>query len=362
MGDDPFQREFVAQLLRSEAPAIAARAATVMGQIGAQGHWGADSHLAWREALESRVQELASSIGVGCPDELARRAAWARVAFEARGANVADLVLSLRALKRAAIESVPSEDSALVASALDGAIQAAESPAREPPPELSADAPHGRLAARYLLALLEGDRLRAARLVHDEVGAGRIGVPEVYRWVFMPVLRELGRMWHLGEVNVAEEHFATATTLAAMSQLAPLATRKPETGRALLAATVSGNAHEVGVRMVADRFEWEGWRVVYLGPSVPPEDLAQATVDFGVDAVALSVALTVQLDALDRAVSLIRSTAPGVLVIAGGAGLGGDEGLARRLGADALASDPDEAVRVATGWRVAGSTGPRGPA
>ena len=40
-----------------------------------------------------------------------------------------------------------------------------------------------------------------------------------------------------------------------------------------------GNAHEIGVRMVADRFEWEGWRVVYLGPSVPPEDLGQAAAD-----------------------------------------------------------------------------------
>ena len=157
-------------------------------------------------------------------------------------------------------------------------------------------------------------------------------------------------MWHLGEVSVAEEHFATATTLMVMSQLAPLARPMAPVGRTLLAATAAGNAHEVGIRMVADRFEWAGWRVIFLGTNVPAEDLALAATDFGVDVVALSASLTVHLESLEHAIAATRAAAPGVMVIVGGAALSNDTGLSGRLGADAVFIDPAEAIRGANSW------------
>lgn len=346
---DALQHDFVAELLRVEAAAIARDAARRMTDANAlRTRWSGDATGMWAGAIESRVHELAAAIAAQRPEYLAARAAWARTAFEARGVDPGDLVKSLEALRAAAIAAVPEEDARVVSHTIDAAIDAARRPTVEPPAELVPDSPHGRLAAEYLLALLEGDRLRALGRIHDAVSGGRLGVPEVYRHVYMPVLRELGRMWHLGEVNVAEEHFATATTLMSMSQIAPLAKRASANGKSILAGTVAGNTHEIGVRMVADRFEWEGWRVVYLGPSVPAEDLGQAAADFGVDVVALSAMLTVQIDALELAIAAVRSAAPGARVIVGGRALEGDRELAARLGADALALDPDDAIRVAS--------------
>lgn len=356
------QREFISELIKAEAPSIGRRGARLLSDRGLLGSWGAEGMLAWREALEARARELAAAIGADRDVDMATRALWARTAFEARGVPVEDLVQSLHALKQAVLEVVPAEDAAVVRRAIDGAIAAASGPSSEPPAELAAEAPHGRLAAGYLLALLEGDRLRATSLVYEAVRRGDLGVPDAYEFVFMPVLRELGRMWHLTEISVAEEHFATATTLIAMSQIAPMAVRKAANGRAVLAATVAGNAHEVGVRMVADRFEWEGWRVVYLGPNVPAEDLASAAVDFGVDAVALSASLTEHLESLGRAIAAVRAAARDVCVVVGGAALQGDGVLAARLGADALAADPEDAIRIATAHRRGGLAHPPGRA
>lgn len=344
---DPFRGAFVGELLRAESRQIASRAAGVALSNGLRTRWGPDTRTAWAESFESRVHELAGALSAGRPQDFVSRIEWARVAYEARGVDPGDLAAGLRALRLAVVEVLPSEDAPAVAAVLDRAECAARAPASVPPGELVADGAHASLAAGYLVAILEGDRRRALSLVYEAVSSGRLSVPEAYEHVFLPVLRELGRMWHLAEVNVAEEHFATATTLMAMAQLGPLAARKAPCGRAILAATVAGNAHEVGVRMVADRFEWEGWRVVYLGPSVPPEDLAQGAVDFGVDVVALSATLIVQLDAMEKAIAAVRALAPDVRIIVGGAALGGDADLARRLGADALAGGPEEAVRLA---------------
>ena len=360
MSTDRFQSEFVAQVLRSEAASIADRAAGLMIDQGLHAHWGPDPRLHWRDTLRARVLELAACIAALRPDDLVARAAWSRAAMVARGVNPADLALSLWALREAALDVIPDEDAPLVARPIDGAIRALSAPSPQPPAELVPGAPHGRLAASYLVAILEGDRRRAVTMLREAVEAGSISVREVYSCVLAPVLREMGRMWHLGEVNVAEEHFATATTLMAMSFLGPLAPCAPACGRTLLAGSVAGNAHEVGVRMVADRFEWAGWRVIYLGPDIPPEDLAQAAVDFQVDAVALSASLMVHLDSLEASIAAIRGARPEALVLVGGAGLSGDADLAARLGADALARDPDEALALAESalaGRVGGGPG-----
>ena len=83
-------------------------------------------------------------------------------------------------------------------------------------PQLLPDTAEGRLASEYLLAVLEGDRRRASHVILDTVDGGR-AIRDVYLQVLLPAQREVGRMWLVGEVNVAEEHFASATTKMVMS-------------------------------------------------------------------------------------------------------------------------------------------------
>lgn len=348
MGADGFQVGFVAELLRAEAESIAKRAMRLLGDRGVA--VGGERQQAWLESLEARVREVAAAISAHQPQALADRVAWARTAYEARGVGTAELVASLHALRVAAMEAVPEEDRELVARVMDGAVRAAETPASQPPTQLPGHGAYGELAGRYLLAILEGDRLRAGELIVSAVRDGVIGVPVAYERVLGPVLRELGRMWHLGEVSVAEEHFGTATTLQVMSRLCAMAERKVSNGRVLLACSVDGDMHDVGVRMVADWFEWAGWRVVYLGPSVPDADLAMAVSDFGAEVVALSASLVVHVDALERAIAAVRGARAGACVVVGGEGLCGDAGLAARLGADGLADAPASALAFVARW------------
>jgi MerR family transcriptional regulator, light-induced transcriptional regulator len=145
---------------------------------------------------------------------------------------------------------------------------------------------------------------------------------------------------------VAEEHFATATTRLVMARLNSNAACRPANGKTLIAAAVAGNQHDLGVQMVADLFEMDGWRVVQLGANVPAEDLAQAVEFYSANLVALSLSLATQLPTLQEAVSAIRARQRGatVKILVGGCGLGTSGELLKSSGVDGFAADAREAV------------------
>lgn len=353
--------EFAQEILRSSAHALASDAALRMLERdpGVSDRWGPPAFAHWVENIESRLAILAAALGSGEPDALGRSIAWARVAFGSRNAPEHDLRLSLECLRGVLDANLPplARDAAL--GALDDALAEFDAPSAEPPSFLSVETPHGQLAARYLATLLEGNRRAAIKLVIDATASG-LAPLEAFEQVLEPVQRELGRMWLAGEIHVGEEHFATATTLQVMALVSAhaVASMPEPSGKRVLAAAVDGNLHELGVRMIADVFELEGWSSIYLGASIPAPDLAQSVRDFGVDLIALSVALPVQLGSARDTIAHLRADpelAP-IPIILGGGGLLELPDAWRSLGADGFARTAREAVEL--GRTLTGSQGP----
>lgn len=336
-----------AERLISEHPDIATRYRP--GAIGT-----------WRESLSTRLGYLAAAISTGRPAVFAAQVSWAKIAVRARMGEIGvrDLRAALVALRQTLLDELPTGPAESAVACLDGALKAFDALGAEGPSTLSVDTPRGKLAADYLLAILEGDRHRACTLVMDQVRAGGLNVRQAYMDVITPVQQELGRMWHMNESTVAEEHFCTATTQMLMSQLYTHLPRAQRNGRRLVAASVEGNAHDLGVRMIADELESIGWKSVYLGASVPPDDLALAVSDFGADLLCLSAGIATQLPTVRKTVQSVRAGPLGVpstvntrvkILVGGGAFSSvGDaaeaERVARELGADAYARSLDDAA------------------
>jgi MerR family transcriptional regulator, light-induced transcriptional regulator len=155
-------------------------------------------------------------------------------------------------------------------------------------------------------------------------------------------------MWVLGEINVAEEHFATATTRLVMAQLQARTLGRPANGKTVVAAAVAGNQHDLGIQMVADLFEAGGWRAIQLGANVPGEDLAQAVEFYNADLVALAFAMPNQLPALKDAISAIRASQFGtrVKIIVGGSLMPDATEIVKACGADGFANDALDAISL----------------
>lgn len=155
-------------------------------------------------------------------------------------------------------------------------------------------------------------------------------------------------MWQDVEINIAEEHFATATTRGVMAQLRARTAVKPANGKTLVTSAVVGNQHDIGLQVVADFFEMEGWRVIQLGSDVPIPDLVEAVGFYHADLLGLSVCLSSQLTTLKETIESVRRSDRGaaVKILVGGRGLTGAADLAAEFGADGCAADPAEAVSL----------------
>jgi methanogenic corrinoid protein MtbC1 len=144
--------------------------------------------------------------------------------------------------------------------------------------------PMSPLAKDYLDLLLAGKREEASNLVHNAVKEGS-GLGEIYRTVFERTLKEVGVMWMQGRVDVAMEHYFSASTQLIMSQLYPYITaasrEKKET--VCLAMAVCGEFHEIGVRMFADLLEMDGWKTFFLGGNLCNEDIVKTVLDHKAD-------------------------------------------------------------------------------
>ncbi|MCC6127533.1 MAG: cobalamin-dependent protein [Pirellulales bacterium] len=299
----------------------------------------------WHNVLTARIEDLAVAVAADRPDFFAEQVRWTRAALEVRGIPPAVLRTRLEALRRVLSEEIPLERLPPAMECLDRALADFDGEPAGMTPRLSADTPEQRLAAAYLLAILEGDRRRASGLILAAADEGK-SAADLYLHVLQPAEEELGRMWHLGEINVAEEHFATATTRWVMAQLHGRVEPKPANGKTLLAAGVASNQHDLGIQAVADLFEQDGWRVVLLGASVPVEDLVEAVDFYSPDAVALSISLVGQLPTLQNTIAAIRATPQGATtkILVGGRGMMNDPQLVKWLGADVFAANALDAV------------------
>lgn len=343
------RNESLAAMLNKGTSALAAYASNDLLEIEPQADadFGPSSFSAWQSWLAARIEELAAAIAVNQPQLFADHVRWAKAVLAARGVSTDHFRLGLECLCTVLARELPPEVQSLTTEYINLSLVEFDQPYAAVSTPVLPDSPHGRLAAAYLLALLEGDRLRASQLIIETVKRGE-NVTDIYMQVLMPALEEIGRMWLANEINVAEEHFATATTRVVMSQLHQFAAFKPYNGKTFLGAAVVGNRHDLGLQMVADLFEMEGWRAIQLGADMPVADIVQAVDFFNTDLLGLSASLSTQLQALKDTIAAVRSSSKGaeVKILIGGFALDSSGELLKYIGADAYAPTAVQAVII----------------
>ena len=95
----------------------------------------------------------------------------------------------------------------------------------------------------------------------------------------------------------------------------------PETAPMLVVATPSGQLHELGAILVATEATNLGWRVTYLGTSLPAADIAGAAIQNKASVVALSIVFPSDDPHMEAELADLRRYLPATvkLLIGGGA-------------------------------------------
>ena len=229
-------------------------------------------------------------------------------------------------------------------SASESKEEVASRDTRRPVPVLSEE-------ARRYLELLRANRAdQAYALVEDSLSRG-VPVSRIYLELLEPALKETGRLWERGELQVGEEHAISLATQGIMSRISAPEPRRRRGTRApsCIVLAVAGEHHVIGPTMVCDLLRADGWDVIFPGGNLSVRHTLELLRRSAPQLVALSVTIAEHADGADDLISAIRGhsrdRAPRIL--AGGQAFEGRPRLWQEIGADATAGDAADAVVVA---------------
>lgn len=164
-------------------------------------------------------------------------------------------------------------------------------------------------------------------------GAIALGHRGLLEHVIAPVAQAIGDLWRDGVITAAHEHFASAAIRAFLAHAArPFAL--PVNAPHVVVATPTGQIHELGAIMAAAAASDLGWRVTYLGTSLPAAEIAGSAAHNNARAVALSIVYPSDDELLPEELERLRRyLPPDVKIIVGGRASAAYSDALRRIGA-----------------------------
>ena len=203
-------------------------------------------------------------------------------------------------------------------------------------------------ASQYLNHLLNARRKEAVDII-DNLIQNDVHVRDIYEYIFQTSQYEVGRLWQLNKITVAHEHYCTAATQTIMSGLYSHIFSMDRTGKVMVSCSVSNELHEIGIRMVSDYFEMEGWDTYYMGANTPADDIIAAIKENRADLLSISVTIPTFLDQARKLISKIRQhpDLKKTIILAGGYPFIVAPDLYKKIGADGTAKSAKESVEIA---------------
>jgi len=183
------------------------------------------------------------------------------------------------------------------------------------------------LRRRIDTALAARDRAGAVSSALASVRSGDIEIVDLYSLVITPLLVDTGAAWQVGTA-VWEEHFASATVRTIIEALyldvVEAAAKVPRRAQHVLLANPPQEQHDLGLRMLADRFELAGYPVTFLGANTPLDEIAAAARATNAEVVILSIATMYERVELREFLELLHEKIPNVRLRVGGAAFAHD--------------------------------------
>lgn len=172
-------------------------------------------------------------------------------------------------------------------------------------------------------ALLEAihrfDRVAAVKTALRGLDDGSLSVPDLYDEL-AEILINTGAGWQQGTVEVWQEHLITGIVRTIVEACAErLEAEAPRDREATVVLAAPENEyHDLGLRMLADRFTLAGWQARFLGAAVPVREAIRAVGELGAAAIALSASTHFHRLSLNEYVAVLAQAHPDLRIWVGG--------------------------------------------
>jgi len=119
-------------------------------------------------------------------------------------------------------------------------------------------------------------------------------------------------------ISVAAEHLATSISESIMNELYEKIIADDRVQKKVVLGCVENELHQVGIKMVADICEMNGWDTYFLGANVPASDLIAYSREVKPNLIALSLTVYSHMSALENMIREFQSELPNLQIITGG--------------------------------------------
>ena len=176
-----------------------------------------------------------------------------------------------------------------------------------------------QLYQRYFDRLLNGKRFECTKMVQDLLDKD-VEIKTLYTDFFQRSLYEIGKLWEQNKISVAKEHLVTAITESLLNLSYPkLFHREERHNKKTVVISCSANEyHQIGGKMVADLFEYNGWDSHFLGANTPIDHMLEYIQDISPDLVGLSLSVFYNMPSLKNGVEAICSNFSNTDIFVGG--------------------------------------------
>ncbi|MGB0132385.1 MerR family transcriptional regulator [Dokdonella sp.] len=166
----------------------------------------------------------------------------------------------------------------------------------------------------------------------------RLPSEDVLDLLFGPLLMNIGKRWQEGTMPPANEHLATTIIRRVLGWMMDFPNARQDAPN-IVVATPAFQNHELGAMLAATAASLGGWRVMYLGASLPAAELTRAARLVDADTVALSIVHpTDDIRVANELRELGSSLPESVGLVVGGAGAAAYSGVLEEIGAHRLDS------------------------
>lgn len=216
---------------------------------------------------------------------------------------------------------------------------------------LNLNNPLGEVAAQYLAYTLNQDSTSALNLLMGKLDKGET-LTTIYSNVIEVAQHELGCLWQLGRISVAQEHATTEISrqvMAALSAKYMIDVGLTSGEKTVVSVCTHRDRHDMGLRMITDILIMDGWKAYYLGTNTALDDVIKLVKGHKPELLLLSVSMISYLDDAQEMITVLKeddSTAS-IKVLVGGYPFNLDPSLWRRIGAHGFASRAGDIVQEA---------------
>ncbi len=169
----------------------------------------------------------------------------------------------------------------------------------------------------FLNSLLTGNRRMCSGIIQEHLN-NQVPVQYLYENIIKKSLYKVGELWESNKISVATEHLASAIVEAILNELYYTVGAGKKNKNSVIVSCVENEFHQIGIKMVSDIFELNGWNSYFLGANTPTDELINFTKIIKPDILAISLTLNFNLPILLSMIQKIRKELADLPILVGG--------------------------------------------